>query len=120
LEKQHVDAKAELTQLLAKDSAAAPLSADAAISRYKTWKVKHAALVANITDAKELDVVIEALIDKLKRTQAPALNAGIQRQVDELIKLQKELGKPAKSTKPKNTPAAQASTPATPNGTPAA
>jgi hypothetical protein len=100
---QRKAAKAELTQSLAKDSAAAPLSVDAAIAIYKDWKFKHATLEAKITDASELDEVVKARIDELKKTEAKALNTAIQRQLAELNELKTSLEKPRKSA-PATTP----------------
>ena len=83
LEEQRVDAKAELTQLLAKDLAGAPLSVDTAIARYRAWKVEYAALEAKTTDAKQLKEVIDALIRELKKDHPGAFRDVLKRLEDE-------------------------------------
>jgi hypothetical protein len=72
LKKQREAAEAELTQSLARGSAAAPLSVDAAIAIYKDWKFRHAALEAKNTDATELEKLIDAVIRKKEKEHRAA------------------------------------------------
>jgi DNA repair exonuclease SbcCD ATPase subunit len=91
LKNQRVDAEAELTQSIAKDLAAAPLSADTAIARYQGWKAQYATLEAKITDARGLVPVIEERIKELKKTEEKALGSAIDRKVGELEEVIKSL-----------------------------
>jgi hypothetical protein len=64
------EAKAKLTQLLARYLALAPLSADSAIERYKASSREYEELKAELSIAKELQSIIEPLINGLKKPAA--------------------------------------------------
>jgi thymidylate synthase ThyX len=79
LEKQRGDARAELTQSLAQYLAAAPLSVDGAIVRYNALNAKDEALKAKFTAVKELQSIIETLIEELKKKQPKAFEDALRR-----------------------------------------
>jgi len=79
-------AEAELANSLGNDLMAAPLEVDKAIEKQRAWKVKDEALAAKIQSAQELQPIIEAQIDELKKTQPEALKTVLQQTLQELEK----------------------------------
>jgi oligoribonuclease NrnB/cAMP/cGMP phosphodiesterase (DHH superfamily) len=69
---------------MAKDLAAAPLTVVGAMEKYKIWKAKDEALAAKISTAEGLLSVIDKRFMELKETQADAVEAVLQRKLNEL------------------------------------
>jgi uncharacterized protein with GYD domain len=69
LEKKGAAAKAELTQLFARYLALAPLSIDSAIERYKQSSGRYEELKAELSLAKELQSIIEQIINEFRKEQ---------------------------------------------------
>jgi hypothetical protein len=86
LKKKRADAETELSQLLGKDLAAAPLNVDSAIEKHKAWKAKDEALAAKIKTAEELRPIFERRIEELKTSQPEALKAVLQSKIEKLEK----------------------------------
>jgi len=99
LDKQSKDAKTELTRLLSKGLAAAPLTLNAGLSQYRAWKQGHAALEANRTDAKDLKTVIDTIEEGLKRAHPDAFTEVLRRQAAQLEKEAAEDEKEARRCK---------------------